>query len=260
MSTHSDTKNNLYEYLTGELPPPEHERVEDHLTKCSRCSADAEKIRAALAAIPSWKAGSPADERPDEFWSSFAERVLASSPPPKPSFWAVCRETLFSALSMRTAITATVGAAAVLAAVLVSERPRDMQRPTTEAPQGPAVVPANDRMSDYFRKSKMLLVGISNMKTEGNAPIDVSAERRVSQKLLTEARYLQTTPIDPRSARLIGDLEKILIQLSNLKDEGSAENVEIIRGGIHQENLLFKIRIAESVLDSSRPDVPNYPE
>ena len=52
--------------------------------------------------------------------------------------------------------------------------------------------------------------------------------------------------------KLIGDLEKILIELANIKEESGLPNVEIVRGGIHQENLLFKIRMAEAMYDTTR--------
>jgi hypothetical protein len=96
----------------------------------------------------------------------------------------------------------------------------------------------------------MLFVGLTNMKLHDDENIDLSAERKVSRQLIHEARYLKTQPIDERSAQLIGDLEKILIELANMKEENDISNVEIIRGGIHQENLLFKIRMAESLYDS----------
>jgi hypothetical protein len=49
----------------------------------------------------------------------------------------------------------------------------------------------------------------------------------------------------------VSDLEKILIQLENIKSQHDLPDVEIIRGGIHQENLLFKTRMAEARYDSA---------
>ncbi|HLX12472.1 MAG TPA: hypothetical protein VKS81_06625, partial [Bacteroidota bacterium] len=51
--------------------------------------------------------------------------------------------------------------------------------------------------------------------------------------------------LDPHSAKLVGDLQKILIELANMKDQGNAPNVEIVRSGVQEENLLFKIRMEE---------------
>jgi len=81
--------------------------------------------------------------------------------------------------------------------------------------------------------------------------VDLSSERKVSRDLIEEARYLQSQPLDRRSERLIGDMEKILIELANMKEQNELPNVEMIRGGIHQENLLFKIRMAESLYDTT---------
>jgi hypothetical protein len=89
------------------------------------------------------------------------------------------------------------------------------------------------------------------MKHEPGRSFDLSAEREVSRDLIKEARYLREQDIDRRSARLIEDLNKILIELANLEDEHDLPDVEIIRGGIHQENLLFKIRMAELMHDST---------
>jgi hypothetical protein len=65
-----------------------------------------------------------------------------------------------------------------------------------------------------------------------------------------EARYLRNQPLDARSAELVGDLEKIMIELANLEEEHDLPNVELIRTGIRRENLLFKIRMAENLLEA----------
>jgi hypothetical protein len=70
--------------------------------------------------------------------------------------------------------------------------------------------------------------------------------------LVREARYLKQQPLDVRSRQLMNDLERILIELANTEEQNDLPNVEIIRGGIHQENLLFKIRMAEAMYDSAQ--------
>ena len=56
--------------------------------------------------------------------------------------------------------------------------------------------------------------------------------------------------MEARSARLIGDLEKILIELANIEEDQDIPNVEMIRSGIRRENLLFKIRMTESYIQA----------
>src|SRR6185369_5044246 len=104
----------------------------------------------------------------------------------------------------------------------------------------------------YITQSKTLLVGISNMKPVSETSYDLSVEQVKSKQLIQEARYLKEQPIDARAQRLIGDLERILIELANMKEEGNAPNVEILRGGLHQENLLFKIRMEEKTFAPKR--------
>jgi len=103
-----------------------------------------------------------------------------------------------------------------------------------------------------------LLVGIENMKTGEGGAVDLSAERRASRDLVQEARYFRQLRLDPRSERLMGDLEKIFIELSNSHDSRSRPDVELLRSGIQQENLLFKIRMAENTARFSYArDVPD---
>jgi hypothetical protein len=109
----------------------------------------------------------------------------------------------------------------------------------------------NERVSQYFRRSKTLLVGLANLQPDRDERLDFTAERRVSRDLIREARYLKQQPIDPRSRELMNDLERIMIELKNIEEHADLPNVEIIRSGIREENLLFKIRMAEAMYDST---------
>lgn len=110
---------------------------------------------------------------------------------------------------------------------------------------------ADTRMSQYLRKSKVLLIGIANLKTNDGEPIDLSVEQRTSRELVREARYLKQRPLDPRVDELVDAMSRILIELANISKDKQVPNMEIVRSGIHQENLLFKIRMAETVYDSA---------
>lgn len=110
---------------------------------------------------------------------------------------------------------------------------------------------ADNRMSQYLRKSKVLLIGIANLKTEDGQPVDLRVEQRASRELVREARYLKQRPLDPRVNELVDAMSRILIELANISKDKQIPNMEIVRSGIHQENLLFKIRMAETVFDSA---------
>jgi hypothetical protein len=44
-------------------------------------------------------------------------------------------------------------------------------------------------------------------------------------------------------------MEKVLIKLSNIREQTEFPELAIIRSGIERENLLFKIRITETLYD-----------
>ncbi len=110
---------------------------------------------------------------------------------------------------------------------------------------------ADTRMSQYLRKSKVLLIGIANLRTNEGQPVDLSVEQRASRELVREARYLKQRPLDPRVDDLVNAMSRILIEVANITKDRQIPNMEIVRSGIHQENLLFKIRMAETVFDSA---------
>ncbi len=257
---HSSVRSALYEYVRGELAPDEMERIAGHLASCKRCAADLEEIRPVVA-MTSRHVSSASDTRPAEFWNGFAAAVerrinLANSPGRRPPLrvW----EKIVAVFTLRPRpIVLAGGVLAAVALALVLSRfftgsPAPREIASGLEPEPVHAVPADYRMGDYLRKSKVLLVGIAHLDAEDDQPIDLSKESRVSQDLLEDARYLKSQPLDIRSAKLIDDLQKILISLANMKEQEGLPNVEMIRSGIHRENLLFKIRMAEAMCDSTR--------
>jgi hypothetical protein len=259
--THWRIRKLLYEYVRNELPPERAKAVADHLANCRRCFTEVDELRDVLLVLPG-KEADPASERPVEFWNAFADRVQAQIDRPqirKKTTLGEEWDLLLSNLVARQRwIIGLSGAVAVAVATLILYRPaqtpvvtplQTKAEPTVRSEGDIAEVRA--RAGDYFRKSRTLLVGISNMKVGTDMPVDLSAEQRLSRQLVHEAGYLKQQPLDLRSARVVGDVEKVLVALANLQKDRQLPDVELIRSGIHQENLLFKIRMAESVFDSS---------
>ncbi len=272
MSGHNEVQLKLYEFLRDELSTAEHSLVEAHLATCSECMNELQTLREAITFLPAQKTHA-SGERSEEFWTAFATSVTEQATQQKSGR----KNPLTGVVDWLAGIFlfhpkytyAMAGVCAIMVAALTfwtfappekhdlafdgpSTPLKHQSTPllTNDETAGEQEVPA-ERVSQYFKKSKMLLVGFSNMKTNENEPLDFSTERRVSRDLVREARYLKRQPIDPRSRRLMNDLERILIELENIEEKNDLPNVEIIRGGIHQENLLFKIRMAEAMYDSS---------
>lgn len=258
MSTHSKIRSSLYDYVRGELPDANRKEVDEHLHVCQRCRSDVSMLREFVEATVA-QAHQPSDERTLEYWNDFAtaveQRIAATERRGAKSPLTLLEEIVsFVTLRWRSMLAYSGAVAAIVLAIVVwrltpSSTPQHTERVVEPSPQQsiPIETTSHDQqINDYFRKSRMLLVGISNMDVSERDPIDLSTERQVSRQLISEARSLRQRPIDVRSAQLINDLEKILIELANTDEREDIPNVEIIRSGIRHENLLFKIRMAEA--------------
>jgi hypothetical protein len=104
--------------------------------------------------------------------------------------------------------------------------------------------------SEYLDRSKVLILGIMN-----NNPVSVASLRRqqeVSRELLSEARFLQAELDDPRQARLrilVAQLEDILTQIADMDAERGMSGVEVLRSGLDEGAILFKINVEQMHLD-----------
>lgn len=263
---HSVVQQQLYEYLRGELDSAELEKIESHLKHCAACRAERDGLAAIIAQFPA-KSFDASGARSPGYWQSFASRVERRLqeeehvPLPKRNSPLSLRSLIDHMIfTPRPYVTAFGGALAIFIVALFAWRwiDRSHQMPvpgeytTSETARPAAEDSTGERLRQYMSQSKMLLVGVSNMKPVSSTSYDLSVEREKSRELIHEARFLQKQPIDARSQRLIADLQTILIELANMKEEGNAPNVEILRGGLHKENLLFKIRMEEQTLAATR--------
>ena len=83
------------------------------------------------------------------------------------------------------------------------------------------------------------------MKVTQGRPLDLSDEQSLSRQLIHEGRYLRQQPLTTRSVKLIDDLDRVFVELSNAGSRPPVPQFDVIRGGIRRENLLFKVRMAE---------------
>lgn len=249
---HRHIRGSLYDYGKGELGPAQMKSIEAHLARCNSCYAEYQLVKEAtrLVAPPRRL---PSATRSSEYWAHFAvsveararvgtRRLVTTNP---------VIETLLSLLSYRRSmITASTAIAALVLAALFAWSNGMFPHGEVEELAGSGnarqVDPLGVELADYYRKSKILLVGISNIDPELGQRVDLSVERQAAQQLVLQTRYLDTKELDERSRALVRALERILIELANMEQLADLKDVDIVRAGIHQENMLFKIRMAES--------------
>ena len=256
MNGHRTVHLLLYEYIAGTLDEHRHMLVQQHLDSCPECTKDCAGLRMMLEMLPGDP--DPAADLPPAFWAKLLNDVTAQLPARRGKTavpaW-IAEWWRFFSLPRHQAVA---GAAALLALVAIvagtwtSLRHEPVHEPAVvaAAPASSVQTAVDARLKKYLRKSKALLVELNNMPLREGDPIDLSLERTTSRALLQEARYLKTQPLDGMSAALIADLEKIQTALANTRDREEVPGVQLIRGGIQDENLLFKIRIAETVFTS----------
>jgi len=256
---HSRVRRLLYEYLGNELSAADRVSVEQHCASCEGCAFQLEMMRETLRVF-SRPQISAAEVQPREFWNAFVRKVEASTAAHVRSTrnpWTGLLDEVERTVRLQwRTVAGFAGALALLAVAfavwkLSPTAPQpDHADEITESPDN--AILASTRVNKYFRKSKVLFVGLTNMKTFEGQPVDLTAERQASRELIQEARYLKQQPLDLRSSELINRLDRILIELANMEQQTNIPNVEMIRSGINQENLLFKIRMAQALYDPAK--------
>lgn len=98
---------------------------------------------------------------------------------------------------------------------------------------------------EHMVEAEILLAGLDEAAPE--RPDDVAAWAR---SLLMDTRLLIGSPAagDPDRARLLLDLELVLAQIAALPPADPAPEIEIIRDGIRQNNVLARLRSATDAL------------
>jgi hypothetical protein len=256
----------MYDFIDGALAEDEAALVGRHLAECAACSQMLVELQSALVDLPQQK--DPAAGLPSSFWPELMNDVVARLPAhPRRAItpgW-ITDWLEFISVSRHLWVVGSAVMLLLLAAmtgtwvILRHEEPQPQVAAVSRPATTPGVPAVNTRLKQYLRKSKALLVGINNMSLQKGAPVDFSLERSTSRSLLHEARYLQDQPLDRRSADLLKDLQKIQTALANSSEREGLPEIRLIRGGIQEENLLFKIRIAETVYERIDDDSTHSP-
>jgi hypothetical protein len=249
--SHNRIQKLLYEFVRGELDPQLARVVESHLATCDACFSEYQIIREALRMLPT-PPMKPSEARSETFWREFVESVdnaVQRQRPPKVAANPVW-DQLWSLFTFRRPALVVVGAmtvACVAIALWISspDGPESTHR-TAQTVWGVQPDSVRLELARYLRKSKVLLVGISNISAVHGERVDLSVEREAARTLIRQARYFDDTLSDERARQLVIALERILLELANIEQQADVPDVEIVRSGINQENMLFKIRMAES--------------
>jgi hypothetical protein len=250
MMRHRHIRQALYEFIRSELPPGEQAAVEEHLHTCATCRALHDDIRSAVDAMRA-PGDRPSDRLPAAYWTALASKIeisVAETRTQRPGVRQGIERVLSLVLDHRRSVLAAGCAAAAVGAIVFFLQPSKAPVvPVADIPVSPAVIgTADERAGQVFRRSRVLLVGLENLHTASGERLDLSAERTASRELIAQTRMLRRSRISPRTAVMVSDLERILIEFANTNDRSGLLQVQLVRDGMRQENLLFRLRMAEA--------------
>jgi predicted anti-sigma-YlaC factor YlaD len=222
----------------GDAEKPEEVRL--HLSQCSACQSEFDRVRQLLQQIEPVEVPEPPVVFEEKTWLNLRDRL-----PRKSGF----RQWLQA--PPKWALAGTV-ATLILAAFLMGRFwPRgdihNAQNPPTAAnPQLVLVA-----VGDHLERSQMLLVEIMN--TDATNPADLSGAEKQARDLL-DANHLYRASAqragDPQIAKLLDELGRVLTEIANSPSDLSPADLQQIRSRIQSEGLLFKVRIVGSEVNS----------
>ena len=115
----------------------------------------------------------------------------------------------------------------------------------------------SQRTYNYLEKSKVLLLGVVNMDDEygQSDQLDLKPQQKLSRELIHEAAYLKKVLDNSDQRRLqalVGELERILLQIVNLEETYDLESVDLIKTSVRRNGILLKINVEEMHHDDAR--------
>ena len=246
-------KKLIAEKLAGEISEQDAARLEQHLQRCSKCSEAYASMQDTLDVMQR----KPRSEMEPEFWDSYYARLqarMAREESAEASATTHPRRKIFN-LHWSPAFTIATVAAVFIFGIVIG---RFVMMPGL-APSQRAGAPAQEefsaqtidyRTSQYFEKSKVLLLGLVNADAGEFQYGDnvISQQRTTSQNLIREASFLKenlSTTRQRRLENLISELEIILLEIANLEEQADVPGIEMIKSSIERKGILMKINVQE---------------
>jgi hypothetical protein len=144
------------------------------------------------------------------------------------------------------------GIAALLVAAFLAGR---VSRPAPPSAT-PAAVEADDvggrvlvvAVVDHLDRSQMVLIELMNADLETGTP-DIGLEQSRARELVAGSRLYRRSAVqagDDNTGEVLDELERVLLEIANLPQGASKEDIEAMRTRIAARGLLFRVRVVHS--------------
>ncbi len=265
MKSHRMIKKYLYDYIRGDVSDHQREAIDSHLSRCTPCSAELESIREATKFLDA-NLQRPNERRSELYWQHFADKVQhrIEQETQERTETSIVQQILDAFVQHRKPFG--IGFASAVTLVMITfgiwtlwmKNPVSQTSSFDQTAQQSAMnesitvqrASLDSRAQDYIEQSKVLLIGLMNTDTKalGSSGPLLQREQEISRKLVAESGELTSKLNDPSQRRLkelISDLQLILVQIANLGTHHDLPGVEVIKGGIEHNDMLFKINLEE---------------
>jgi hypothetical protein len=219
--------------------------VDLHLKECEACRALYGSLQRVLNAVD----GLPVPERASDYGARVWQRI-APYLPLRRRFWPLTSP-------WRWAAAGAAFATLIVAAFLMGRSYPQPRGPVhlSAVPSEIAADPeAQQRLltlavGDYLERSQVVLIELANASDART--LDISPEQARAEGLLNENRLYRQTALhmgDAVIAGVLDELERVLLEIAHAPSRLSAMQVGELRRQLHEDGILFKIRILDSTV------------
>ena len=261
MKRHHAIQKNLYGFLKDGLTTSERRAVESHLKSCEVCATELLMLRETMETLDKHTVR-PSDIRGELFWQQFASKVEHRLQDQEADREAPSLVSQVLGMLVDDRKPFGVGFATALSLIAIAfgiwsfwiKSPDAGQIASNGAVRNPSTNVENaaleSRTQDYLEQSKILLIGLVNAdpKSFRETSSLLVRQREVSRMLVRESADLSSKLTDPSQRQLrelVSDLGLILVQIANLESKHQEQGVEIVKSGVEQNGVLFRINLEE---------------
>ena len=139
----------------------------------------------------------------------------------------------------------------------------DVPRPVATTGEGGAAGIMAVDTQRYLDRSNVLLLGLVNFDAEHDdlSVLNLEHKQAIAEELVQESAAIKKVleaHNEQQLHTLIGELEKILLQIANLEAQTDYPGIEVIQQGVEHRALLLKINLESmKLLEEHSPSVPS---
>ncbi len=265
MTNWHPTEEDLVLHFYGETGPDEERRVDDHLASCSACRQSWAELGDTLKLVDAATVPEPGEGFERVMWAR-VQQALPERETTRSSIWGwvpvfgmaaalvvavgigyAWRSHHESSTAPSTGTVASAGGGGNVVRASLSDLQKTRERVLLTA------------LNDHFQQTEVLLTELMNSPDEGRADIDF--ERQAADDLVASGRLYRVTAQqsgDLQLARMLDDLESVLVEVANSPEHVSKKDFQSLRTRIDDQNLLFKVRaVSNQIHERQKTLIPS---